>query len=241
MEGRKPDPTKGESMRSFLKDPRIRISSPGVSGKRRVHPSTAFDAAPSGASTPMHSDDESQSELRAAQKLSLAMSAIHSTPSAHRVIRQIIRGDFEQFQQEAEDGRKRQRVYLVATDMSPEAEYALEWTIGTVLRDGDTLFAVYAADEETVGASDERGGGGGVEVGHGAESVRDTAGILKSLPAINQALPNSPGPSPLSRTSLGGSSQDLRSRSRGVYVDISSQHLKSFLFFVSYIHLLLQV
>ncbi|KAF2163314.1 hypothetical protein M409DRAFT_68589 [Zasmidium cellare ATCC 36951] len=227
VDAKKPDPTKGESMRSFIKDSRIRISSPGMTGRRRVHPSTAFDAAPSGASTPMHSDDESQSELRAAQKLSLAMSAIHSTPSAHRVIRQIIRGDFEQFQREAEDGRKRQRMYLVATDMSPEAEYALEWTIGTVLRDGDTLFAVYAADEESVGASDERDGGGGVEVGHGAESVKDTAGILKGLPVINQAVPNSPGPSPLSRSSLGGSSQDLRSRSRGVYSSAETERRKA--------------
>lgn len=221
--GAKPDPTKGESMLSFKKDPKIRIHSPGKTGKRRVHPSTAFDAAPSGASTPLHSDDESQVELRAAQKLSLTMSQVHSTPSAHRVIRQIIRGDFEGLQREAEDGRKRQRMYLVATDMSPESEYALEWTIGTVLRDGDTLFAVYAADEEQVGASGE----GGVEIGHGAESVKDTANIVKGLPALIQPVPNSPGPSPLARSSAGGSSQDLRSRSTGVYSNAETERRKA--------------
>lgn len=221
-EGLKPDPTKGESKLSFKKDPKIRIQSPGSSGRRRVHPSTAFDAAPSGASTPLHSDDESQSELRMAQKLSLTMSAIHSTPSAHRVIRQIIRGDFEHFQREAEDGRKRQRMYLVATDMSPEAEYALEWTIGTVLRDGDTLFAVYAADEEHVGNE----GDGGVEVGQGANSVKDTATLLKSLPAIQQAVSQS---SPLARSSLGGngSKEDIRSRSRGVYSNAETERRKA--------------
>lgn len=211
--GAKPDPTKGESKLSFLADPKLRSSRSRSAGRRRVHPSTAFDAGPSGASSPMHSDDESQIELRAAQKLSLSMSAIHSTPSAHRVIRQIIRGDFEHFQREAEDGRKRQRMYLVATDMSPEAEYALEWTIGTVLRDGDTLFAVYAADEESVGVSSE----GGVEIGHGAESVKDTASIVKGLPAINQA--HSSVSSPLARGAE-------RSRSRGVYTHAETERRK---------------
>lgn len=95
-------------------------------------------------------------------------------------------------------------MYLVATDISPEAEYALEWTIGTVLRDGDTLFAVYAVDEDTAGT----GGEGGVEIGHGAESVRDTAAIVRGLPA-NVAAPATP--SPLSKGA------DVRSRSRGVY------------------------
>jgi len=37
----------------------------------------------------------------------------------------------------------------VATDLSDEAAHALEWTVGTVLRDGDTLLAIYCVDEET--------------------------------------------------------------------------------------------
>ncbi|KAI7605498.1 adenine nucleotide alpha hydrolases-like protein, partial [Hortaea werneckii] len=237
----KPDPTKGQSKFNFQipKDPKIRVTPPGEKeAKKRVHPSTAFDAPPnlhSGYSTPGQSDDEEiHSELRAAQKLSLTMSAIHSTPSAHRVIRQIIRGDYAHFQREAEEGRKRQRMYLVATDLSPEAEYALEWTIGTVLRDGDTLFAVYASDEDSVPG----GGGseGGVEIGHGAESVRDTAAIVRDLPTTAAAPGNrpaspqtqpggagggGPGPSPLSRSALNlpsePSTSHPRSRSRGVY------------------------
>jgi len=46
-------------------------------------------------------------------------------------------------------------LYLVATDLSDEAIYALEWTIGTILRDGDTMIAMYAIDEE---AANSRGG-----------------------------------------------------------------------------------
>ncbi|KAG9575725.1 adenine nucleotide alpha hydrolases-like protein, partial [Aureobasidium melanogenum] len=171
-------------------DPTITITPPATdqptsasaysSRKPDVHPSTAFDFAASTTSTPVHSDDEEHlSDLRRAQRLSLNISPIHSTPSAHRVIRQIIRGDYLYFQRQAEEGRRRQRVYLVATDLSSEAEYALEWTIGTVLRDGDTLLAVYAVDEEsgTGGVSE------GVEIGHGADVVKDTATIVRSMTA----------------------------------------------------------
>jgi len=220
----KPDPTKGQSKFSLPKDPKIQITPPVE--KKRVHPSTAFDIAASGTSTPLGgSDEESISELRAAQKLSLTMSVIHSTPSAHRVIRQIIRGDYAHFQRQAEEGRKRQRVYLVATDMSPESQYALEWTIGTVLRDGDTLLGVYAMDEESTSAGGT-GGGGGVEIGHGAESIRDTAAIVHGLPSTSVPPPPSYGPSPLARGSLSSASAaatgpapaqataDSRSRSR---------------------------
>ena len=220
-EGAKPDPTKGESKFTFAGDPKIKVTPPG--GKKRVHPSTAFDFQPSGLASPMTSDEESHSELRAAQKLSLTMSNIHSTPSAHRVIRQIIRGDYQHFQTEAEEGRKRQRMYLVATDISPEAEYALEWTIGTVLRDGDTLFAVYAVDEETAGDS------GAVDIGQGADSVRDTAAVLKRLPTNNIA-PNSPGPSPIAKSgqlSSAGAGGDTRSRSRNTFSSAEAERRRA--------------
>lgn len=197
--GQKPDPTKGESAISFKVTPPA-----GAGAKRRVHPSTAFDVTPSASATPMGSDDESHSEMLAAQKLSLAMSPMHSTPSAHRVIRQIIRGDYSHFQHEAEAGRKRQRMYLVSTDLSPESEYALEWTIGTVLRDGDTLFGVYAAGEDSAAT------GEGVEIGQGADSVKDTASVISGL--TSSTVP-AQGPSPLGR--LAGN--DARSQSRGVY------------------------
>lgn len=219
VSGAKPDPTKGESKLSFLGDPKIKVTPPG--GKRRVHPTTAFDL-PSGLPSPMTSEDESHSELRAAQKLSLTMSNIHSTPSAHRVIRQIIRGDYQHFQNEAEEGRKRQRMYLVATDISPEAEHALEWTIGTVLRDGDTLFAVYAVDEESAGDS------GAVDIGQGAESVRDTAAVLQRLPTNNVA-PNSPGPSPLAKAGQLSSAgnNDTRSRSRNTFSSAEAERRRA--------------
>ncbi|KAK3651785.1 hypothetical protein LTR22_011954 [Elasticomyces elasticus] len=221
----KPDPTKGQSKFSLPKDPKITVTPPGTA-KKRVHPSTAFDLpSASGTSTPLagSDDEESHNEMLAAQRLALTTSPIHSTPSAHRVIRQIVRGDYSHFQRLAEEGRGRQRVYLVATDMSPESQYALEWTIGTVLRDGDTLLALYAMDEDKDGAEGggsaggSGGAGGGVEIGKGAESIRDTAQVVRGLPSVNVT----PGPSPLAKGSLAGgastdSINDKRSQSRGV-------------------------
>jgi nucleotide-binding universal stress UspA family protein len=57
-------------------------------------------------------------------------------------------------QKEVEEDQRRVRKYLVATDLSEEAAHALEWTVGTVLRDGDTLLAIYCVDEETGITSD---------------------------------------------------------------------------------------
>ena len=207
-------------------DPTITVTPPlaEVTHARRsgVHPSTAFDFAASSTSTPVHSDDEEHmDDLRRAQKLSLTISPIHSTPSAHRVIRQVIRGDYSHFQREAEEGRRRQRVYLVATDLSSEAEYALEWTIGTVLRDGDTLLAVYAVDEEGgTGGSSE-----GVEIGHGADVVKDTASIVGSLAAESVSQGPVPRDSSTARVAYGereGMSKSERERFRAAE-DISQR------------------
>lgn len=174
-------------VRSLL-EPTVTVTGPNgekMSQKKKgVHPTTNFDAGGSGMSTPMTSDTEQDiSEIKRAQRMALTVSPIHSTPAAHRCIRQVIRGDYAEMQREAEMGLRRQRMYLVATDLSEEAAYALEWTIGTVLRDGDTLLAVYAVDEE-VGTGGESGA---VGIGEGAQMMRDTASLVKTL-STNQTL-----------------------------------------------------
>ncbi len=77
------------------------------------------------------------------------MSQIMDTPESHRTIQIITRGEYSKLVQEAEDEHRPPRRYLVATDLSDESTHALEWAIGTVLRDGDTLLAIYCVDEET--------------------------------------------------------------------------------------------
>ncbi|KAE8330861.1 hypothetical protein BDV39DRAFT_14285 [Aspergillus sergii] len=138
--------------------------------KPEVHPRTSFDTA-SAVNTPFGSEDEAElSDIKRAQKLGIQMSAIDS--SVHnRSIRTIIRGDYTGLSEQTENGRRRQRKYLVTTDLSEESVYALEWTIGTILRDGDTMFAVCAIHEET-------GAPTSVQIGEGAKAMQDAAAVV---------------------------------------------------------------
>ncbi|KAL4961159.1 universal stress protein family domain protein [Aspergillus stella-maris] len=137
-----------------------------------VQPPTNFDAVPSVLNTPFGSDDEAElSDIKRAQKLSIQMSSVDNS-IRNRSIRTIIRGDYTNMQVDAEGGKRRQRKYLVTTDLSEESVYALEWTIGTILRDGDTLFAVFAMHEET-----------GTQVGDGAKATQDVAAVVGSQTA----------------------------------------------------------
>lgn len=113
-----------------------------------VHPQSSYEYSNSTVNTPFGSDDEAEmSDIKRAQHLGVQMSAIdNSIPN--RSVRTIVRGDLGHTSEELEDSRRRRRKYLVATDLSEESVYALEWTIGTILRDGDTMFAVYAFSEE---------------------------------------------------------------------------------------------
>ena len=135
-------------------DPEITVTGPAGeksyrASKPGVHPNTSFDEGASGLNTPVDSDTEADlTDIKRAQKLSINMTSVVSTPATSRSVRTIYRGDFAKMQQEALDNQRRVRKYLVATDLSEEAAHALEWTIGTVLRDGDTLLAIYCVDEE---------------------------------------------------------------------------------------------
>ncbi|KIW00603.1 hypothetical protein, variant [Verruconis gallopava] len=186
------DVASGNRVKSLLD---VSVSSPGLSadqlfskklGKPVIHPRTSFDVGAGGASgvsTPVDSEEEqTRSDFNTAQKMALTLSPIHSSPEAHRCIRQILRGDFRKYQAEAEQGLRRQRMYLVATDLSEEAAYALEWTIGTVLRDGDTLLAVYAVDEEVGTGGDVSGTtSNSVAIGEGPNQMKEAAAIVRTL------------------------------------------------------------
>jgi hypothetical protein len=152
-----------------------------LSKKTGVHPHTSFDDAVSATNTPAGSEDEAEvCDIKKAQNLSIYMSPIdHSVPN--QAIRTIVRGEFARMQAEADEGRRRLRKYLVATDLSEESVYALEWTIGTILRDGDTLFAVYAVDEESgTGKASESDVSSSVQIGDGAKAMQVTEAIVGS-------------------------------------------------------------
>ena len=200
--------------RSLLDEPEIRVTDPSgervKQSKSGIHPATSFDLPPhSGTHTPIDSDTEADlTDIRRAQKLSFSMSQIMDTPESHRTIQIITRGEYAKLVQEAEDEHRRPRKYLVATDLSEESTHALEWAIGTVLRDGDTLLAIYCVDEET-----------GIVPVDGASLIPDEPKAMREQAAAinsvaNSKVPISPGgsalplhvrPSPLSQLSETGS------------------------------------
>lgn len=124
-------------------EPAITVTAPHAHKATAVHPHTSFDhpAAP----TPHDSDHE---DIRRAQRMTITMTPIISATQTSRSVRTLYRGNFLDIQDEAHEHQRRVRKYLVATDLSEEAAHALEWTIGTVLRDGDTLLAIYCVDED---------------------------------------------------------------------------------------------
>ena len=197
--------------------PAVVVTSPEgekpVSTSKRfiVRPNTNYDRNVSRGPSPSTSDSEELNDIRRAQKLNINSSPIDSS-IPHRVIQTIIRGDFAQMQREAEEGTRRLRTYLVATDLSEEAAYALEWTIGTVLRDGDTLLAVYAVDEE-VGTGRT---GDCLPIGEGAKAMQDTTAVMEKMTVASQKGPlmlSKATLRPGSRKSSAAASADSRSRS----------------------------
>jgi len=48
-------------------------------------------------------------------------------------------------------GTRRKRRYVIASDLSEESRYAVEWGIGTVLRDGDEMLVVTVVENEAKG------------------------------------------------------------------------------------------
>ncbi|KAL6806646.1 hypothetical protein GGI42DRAFT_352443 [Trichoderma sp. SZMC 28013] len=168
--------------RSLFEEPEIKVTTAtGDTTKpskanRGVHPVTSYDQGPASA-TPsvMDSDEEADmDDIKRAQNLSFSMTNILETPEAHRAIRIIYRGDYTRMVQAAEEENHRLRKYLVATDLSDESTHALEWAIGTVLRDGDTLVAIYCIDEET-----------GIVTGEGSLVPDDPKAMKEQAAAIN--------------------------------------------------------
>ena len=160
--GVQPTPGTGVSEASqdvkSLSEPSISITSPN--GDNLVQKKDKVEVQPpNNFVTPVStvSGDEEDEDLAAIQKaktLALNMSPLDSSvPDRH--VRVVLRGDWIRFQQEAETGGRAGRLYLVCSDLSTEASYAMEWVVGTMLRDGDTLLAVYAIEDENAGKTTE--------------------------------------------------------------------------------------
>ncbi|TWU77714.1 hypothetical protein ED733_008437 [Metarhizium rileyi] len=165
--------------RSLL-EPEIKITNssgdtvkPSKSG---IHPNTSYDQNPASATPSVFDSDEEadMDDIKRAQNLGFSMTNILTAPDTHRSIRIIYRGNYHKTVQTADEEKQRVRKYLVATDLSDESTHALEWAIGTVLRDGDTLIAIYCVDEET-----------GIVTGEGSLVPDDPKAMREQAAAIN--------------------------------------------------------
>ncbi|KAI0142704.1 adenine nucleotide alpha hydrolases-like protein [Xylariaceae sp. FL1272] len=176
--------------RSLFDDPAITITSPTgekskAKGKQSVQPATSFDEPLSGTQTPLDPDlDADVSAIKFAQRMQLSLTPIISAPEVHRSIRLIYRGEYSKIQREAEEEHRRLRKYLVATDLSDESTHALEWAIGTVLRDGDTLIAMYCLDEESSGSIDA-----GSLVPDDPKAMKEQAAAINAMTKATNAGP----------------------------------------------------
>jgi hypothetical protein len=150
--------SQSQPVKSLLEpsEPTISVTGPAdekmVSKKTTVHPATSFDHATASATTSVASsdaEDADMADITKARKLGLNVSPLDQSV-ADRAVRIILRGDWQTIAAEADEGKLRQRLYIVATDLSDESVYALEWTIGTILRDGDTLLAFCAMGDESI-------------------------------------------------------------------------------------------
>ena len=143
-----------------------------------IKPRTSFDKSTSRerGRSPTATDYETLEEIRSAQSLGITISTTE-TPESHRAVRTLIRGDFGYFQNQAKEGSLRLRTYLLAANLKQEAAYALEWALGTVLRDGDTLMVVFAIDKdaETGLPSD------GLGLGEGGKAMQETTAEVDEM------------------------------------------------------------
>ena len=96
-------------------------------------------------------DEDDEDAIAKAKTLGLNISPL-DTRVIDRHVRMILRGDWAKFQKQADSGNRHTRTYLCCSDLSIEATYAMEWTVGTIMRDGDTLLAIYAVEDENAGS-----------------------------------------------------------------------------------------
>ena len=196
--------------RSML-EPEIKITNSSGDtvkhSKGGIHPHTSYDHNPTSATPSVVDSDEEadMDDIKSAQNLSFSMTNILTTAESHRSVRIIYRGDYNKIAQVAEDENQRLRKYLVATDLSDESTHALEWAIGTVLRDGDTLIAIYCVDEEA-----------GIVTGDGALVPDDPKAMKEQAAALHTVANTKTLPAPVSPvTEFRRAARHLRSDSAG--------------------------
>lgn len=109
--------------------------------KRRViYPTTAFDNEDDMA---YFSDEEEIIEARRATNLPIDIAPIQNMKATKRMVRVLTRGEAAE-----KNPTSNPKTFVLGTDLSPESTHAMEWTIGTVLRDHNVLYIVSSFEDD---------------------------------------------------------------------------------------------
>lgn len=138
--------------------------------------------------------------IKTAQNLQLSSTPVISMNDVQRSIRILYRGEYDRIQRDADEEHRRLRKYLVAIDLSDESTHALEWAVGTVLRDGDTLIAIYCVDEESSSSGETPG-----QVPDDPKSMREQAAAINAMAKSTKTPSQMPSPNPFRTSILPGS------------------------------------
>lgn len=116
---------------------------------KMIYPATAFDNnGHIEDEIPYTAVNEEAEDAEKAATLDIEISQVCSDQDAKRMFRTIDRGNLPKLNDLTEKDYANKKSYLICTDLSPEASHAMEWTIGTIVRDGAILFAVCAFEDD---------------------------------------------------------------------------------------------
>lgn len=108
--------------------------------RRIIHPSTAFDNEDDMA---YFSDEEEILEAQRATNLPIDVGPIQNMHATKRMVRILTRGEASE-----SNPTSNPKTFVLGTDLSPESTHAMEWTIGTVLRDHNVLYIVSSFEDD---------------------------------------------------------------------------------------------
>jgi nucleotide-binding universal stress UspA family protein len=123
-----------KSIRSKSPHSSYRSKSPRSSSSSKV--AGSMSSGQSGRSSSV--SDSKREEKKDAEIKARQLTASRPIFERNRCTITLIHGDYETLSKES----KKPKRYIVASDGSAESSYAIEWTIGTVLRDGDEMLIV---------------------------------------------------------------------------------------------------
>lgn len=116
--------------------------------RKVVHPATSYDE------DDYQFSDENDPNIRDIEHITQKQKTLKETVGeiqslpigTKRMVRLITRG-------QASPQAARSKTYVLCSDLSPEAKYALEWTVGTLLKHNDTLYVAHTLKDELVAPS----------------------------------------------------------------------------------------